>query len=89
MSAYRAGKPSWADPGFYPVTERLFDGFDSSVSDLLPVDVGGGMGHDLVELKEKYPKLPGKLILQDRLSTVGHRVDCDMGTFLQYGPTLV
>ena len=23
------------------------------------------------------------------LSTVGHRVDCDMGTFLQYGLTLV
>lgn len=79
MSAYRTGKPSWADPGFYPVSERLFDGFDSSVSELLPVDVGGGMGHDPVELKEKYPKLPGKLMLQDRpevISTLSSRRQC-------------
>lgn len=73
MSAYRAGKPSWADPGFYPISDRLFAGFDPSISGVVLVDVGGGMGHDLVELKEKHPKLPGKLILQDRpevISTV-------------------
>ncbi|KAI1498355.1 putative O-methyltransferase [Biscogniauxia marginata] len=74
MSAYRAGKPSWVDPGFYPVTDRLAQGFDSGLSnDVLLVDVGGGIGHDLVELKSKHPSLPGKLILQDRpevISTV-------------------
>ncbi|KAJ8125214.1 hypothetical protein O1611_g8424 [Lasiodiplodia mahajangana] len=66
MSAYRAGKPSWLDPGFYPVAERLIAGFNSGYSDTFLVDVGGGKGHDLHELKEKYPDLPGKLILQDR-----------------------
>ncbi|KAI1416455.1 putative O-methyltransferase [Hypoxylon sp. FL1857] len=72
MAAYRAGKPSWVDPGFYPISERLVDGFDtSSDSDnVLLVDVGGGMGHDLKELKEKHPSLPGKLILQDRPEVV-------------------
>ncbi|KAI0098553.1 putative O-methyltransferase [Nemania sp. FL0031] len=66
MSAYRAGKPSWLDPGFYPVAERLIGGFNLEYSDTFLVDVGGGKGHDLHELKEKYPHLPGKLVLQDR-----------------------
>ncbi|KAI1130275.1 putative hydroxyindole O-methyltransferase, partial [Nemania abortiva] len=73
MSAYRSGKPSWLDPGFYPVAERLIDGFNSDYSDTFLVDVGGGKGHDLHEVKEKYPHVPGKLVLQDRpqvISTV-------------------
>lgn len=65
MAAYRAGKPSWVDPGFYPVAE-LAEGFDPSTNEVLLVDVGGGMGHDLQELKQKHPSLPGKLVLQDR-----------------------
>ncbi|KAI9703066.1 MAG: hypothetical protein M1820_005938 [Bogoriella megaspora] len=70
MSAYRAGKPSWVDAGFYPVTDRLAKGFDSSVSDVLLVDVGGGLGHDLQEMAAKYPSLPGKLVLQDRAEVI-------------------
>lgn len=66
MAAYRAGKPSWVDPGFYPVSELLIKRFDSTSSDVLLVDVGGSLGHDLHELKEKHPSLPGKLVLQDR-----------------------
>ncbi|KAI2464645.1 putative O-methyltransferase [Annulohypoxylon bovei var. microspora] len=68
MSAYRAGKPSWIDPGFYPVSERLVEGFNASPScdGVMLVDVGGGLGHDIQELREKHPSLPGKLILQDR-----------------------
>ncbi|KAI0852445.1 putative O-methyltransferase [Daldinia vernicosa] len=48
--------------------ERLVQGFDADTggNDVLLVDVGGGLGHDLLELKEKHPSLPGKLILQDR-----------------------
>ncbi|KAI0382244.1 putative O-methyltransferase [Hypomontagnella monticulosa] len=72
MAAYRAGKPSWVDPGFYPISQRLVEGFDpsSAGNDILLVDVGGGMGHDLRELKEKHPSLPGRLILQDRPNVV-------------------
>ena len=66
MSAYRSGKPSWVDPGFYPISERLVEGFVGDSSNVLLVDVGGGLGHDLRELKQKHPSLPGKLILQDR-----------------------
>ena len=66
MSAYRAGKSTWVDPGFYPVSERVVAGFDSSLSEVLLVDVGGGYGHDLKELRAKSSNLPGKLVLQDR-----------------------
>ncbi|KAH8907941.1 S-adenosyl-L-methionine-dependent methyltransferase [Coniochaeta sp. PMI_546] len=66
MCAYRAGKPSWLDEGFYPVADRLIKGFDPSVSDVFLVDVGGGLGHDLRELRRKAPHLPGRLVLQDR-----------------------
>ncbi|KAI0852381.1 putative O-methyltransferase [Daldinia vernicosa] len=70
MSAYRFGKPSWVDPGFYPVSDRLIEGFNSDYSDVFLVDVGGGKGHDLHELKAKYPQIPGKLILQDRPAVI-------------------
>ncbi|KAI0019172.1 putative O-methyltransferase [Xylariomycetidae sp. FL0641] len=65
MSAYRAGKPFWADPRFFPIAD-LTEGFEASVSDVLLVDVGGGLGHDILELRKKHPSLPGRAILQDR-----------------------
>ncbi|KAF2971860.1 hypothetical protein GQX73_g1674 [Xylaria multiplex] len=66
MSGYRAGKPAWFDPGFYPVADRLIKGFNSNFSSTFIVDIGGGKGHDLIELKLKHPSIPGRLILQDR-----------------------
>ncbi|OGM44713.1 O-methyltransferase [Aspergillus bombycis] len=64
MSAYRAGKADWHD--FYPVTERMIAGFDSSVSDVLLVDVGGGRGHDVATFAGHYTSHPGRIVLQDR-----------------------
>jgi hypothetical protein len=67
MTAYRAGKANWYDPGFYPVAERLIEGFDPEVSgDVLLVDVGGGRGHDLELFAAQHTSHPGKLILQDQ-----------------------
>ncbi|KAI1147630.1 putative hydroxyindole O-methyltransferase [Nemania diffusa] len=43
MSTYRAGKPLWLDPGFYPVTKRLIAGLNSDHSDIFLVDVGGDL----------------------------------------------
>lgn len=45
-----------------PVTSKLQV---HSPSDVLVVDVGGGVGHDLIAFKEKHPELQGKLIVQD------------------------
>ncbi|KAL4893287.1 putative O-methyltransferase [Aspergillus ambiguus] len=66
MTGYRAGKVNWCERGFYPVSERLVDCFDSSVSDVFLVDIGGGVGHDLRILATQHAHLPGKLVLQDR-----------------------
>ncbi|KAL4784456.1 S-adenosyl-L-methionine-dependent methyltransferase [Aspergillus varians] len=66
MSAYRAGKANWYDPGFYPVAERLITDFDASTSDVLLVDIGGGRGHDVTFFTNQHPTHPGQVVLQDR-----------------------
>ncbi|KAK7748142.1 hypothetical protein SLS53_001396 [Cytospora paraplurivora] len=70
MSTYHAGHLNWWDPGFYPVKERLIDGFDSSISDVLLVDVGGSRGHDLDQFVAIHAERPGRLILQDQESVI-------------------
>lgn len=66
MTAYRAGHPEWHQADFYPVAERLMAGYDAAVSDVLLVDVGGSVGHDLVAFAAHFPDHPGRLVLQDR-----------------------
>lgn len=66
MSAYRAGKASWYDDGFYPVADRLIQGFDTRISETLLVDVGGGRGHDMQQFVAQHRTHPGKVVLQDR-----------------------
>lgn len=63
MSSYRVSKISWLDEGFYPVNGRLSGQFNAEHIDVLLFDVGGGLGHGLRELREKYPSLPGILVL--------------------------
>lgn len=53
------------DSNFYPVEKNLVEGAKTEDNAVFLVDVGGGKGHDLQELYQKHPKLPGKLILQD------------------------
>ncbi|EUC36989.1 hypothetical protein COCCADRAFT_1953 [Bipolaris zeicola 26-R-13] len=66
MSAYRAGKPNWYDAGFYPVDDRLIEGFDTDTGETLLVDVWGGRGHDVQQFISEHKAHPGKIILQDR-----------------------
>jgi hypothetical protein len=77
MSAYRAGKASWYDPGFYPVAERLIEGFDPSSSEVLLVDVGGGRGHDAQLFADRHASHPGKLVLQDTEEVIASVPDKD------------
>ena len=53
------------DPGFYPLKERVEEAMTLNENDVAIVDVGGGMGHDLVELKRKQPTFCGRFVLQD------------------------
>jgi hypothetical protein len=77
MSAYRAGKANWYDPGFYPVAERLVEGFDSRNNEALVVDVGGGRGHDAQQFLAQHKSHPGKVILQDREPVIASIQDRD------------
>ena len=70
MGGYRQGKPSWVDPDFYPVADHLGRTFNDKPGAVLLVDVGGGKGHDLGELKAKHPNLPGRLVLQERQEVI-------------------
>lgn len=75
MELCSLGRAGWADgSGFYPVRERLVDGFDNGQGGdgdgdgegaVLLVDVGGSTGHDLMDFCAAYPDLPGRLVLQD------------------------
>lgn len=70
MGGYSYGRPRWMDEGFYPVRERLVDGFDDDNAgggrgSVLLVDVGGNHGHDLQAFLRKMPDVPGRLVLQD------------------------
>lgn len=64
MTGRRVGKASWLD--YYPIEERLVEG-TSLENAYFMVDIGGGQGHDLKSLSDKYSDkgLPGRLILQD------------------------
>lgn len=64
MAGRRLGKTSWLD--YYPIQERLVEG-TSRENVIFMVDIGGGQGHDLKNLSDKYgdKSLPGQLILQN------------------------
>lgn len=59
MTSPRRGL-EWLD--IFPVEIKLHV---ESSSDPLLIDIGGGLGHDLIAFKQKYPTIPGQLILQD------------------------
>ena len=59
ISRLRKGE-DWFE--YYPISDNLQVESDA---DPVLVDIGGGLGHGLVALKEKLPNLRGKLILQD------------------------
>ena len=72
MSGYRQGKRSWMDEGFYPVMERLgHHTINDDKNAVFLVDVGGGLGHDLEELRFKCPGITGRLVLQDQPEVIG------------------
>ncbi|KAI9647256.1 hypothetical protein NHQ30_003639 [Ciborinia camelliae] len=53
-------RTAWHD--YFPVAEKLVV---KSPADTLIVDIGGGIGHDLIHFKEAHPEIQGKLIVQD------------------------
>ncbi|KAK8073470.1 S-adenosyl-L-methionine-dependent methyltransferase [Apiospora phragmitis] len=71
MGGYRQGRLPWMAPEFVPVQEVLIKGADQSPDAVFMVDVGGCLGHDLLEFHRYHPTVPGKLIVQDLPQVVG------------------
>ena len=66
MAISRLNKgPDWFD--FYPVGDKITVDDPSRVR---LVDIGGGLGHDLIAFKDQHPHSSGRLILQDLPSVI-------------------
>lgn len=61
MSTHKKGGSSLVD---LLSLATLVKGYDKTYPVLL-VDIGGGVGHQCMELKSRYPSLPGELVVQD------------------------
>lgn len=71
MGGYRQGRPSWMDTDFFPVRERLVKGARNDPDAVLLVDVGGNVGHDLAEFRQKHGSAVGRVVLQDLPPVLG------------------
>ncbi|MCJ1268551.1 hypothetical protein MMC22_008439 [Lobaria immixta] len=60
MASRREGKPTWLS--VYPVEDET-KGWNAKAP--VFVDIGGGVGHQCVEFRKMYPKVPGRVILLD------------------------
>lgn len=63
MEADRGSRPSWLE--WFPVEDRIINGFDATHGDKLLVDVAGGRGHDTEAFHQKFPDKPGRLVVED------------------------
>lgn len=61
MTAQRKNMPTWLD--VFPVEKHLCGGIQTE--SVLFVDIGGGPGHQCMALKERYPQIERRIILQD------------------------
>jgi demethylsterigmatocystin 6-O-methyltransferase len=75
MKVQFLGIPTWLDVYPWQQAVQELQGPDQ----VLFVDLGGGIGHQCVALREKVPDLPNRIVLQDTPSTIaeakalGHR----------------
>lgn len=63
MSGFDEGRTNWTD--IFPVEEEIGKGARQDPEAILFVDIGGGMGHEGLALKKRYPNLPGRFVNQD------------------------
>lgn len=62
----------------YPVEEKLrLSNPDASA--ILLVDIGGNVGHDLINFQKKFPDLPGRLVFEDLPGVVAAAGDLPKG----------
>lgn len=69
MAVQREGLPTWLS--VYPINEET-KGWNPE--NPVFVDVGGGIGHQCLALKTKFPQLPGRVVLQDLPPALEHAI---------------
>jgi hypothetical protein len=63
-----ANQPQWFE--IYPVGHELpLQSLKHDEGAVLLVDVGSGKGHETVNFKNRFPSLPGRLVIQDLAMT--------------------
>ena len=62
MEGYREGRPPWIE--LFPAKQVVCDGARDA-DDILLIDIGGNLGHDLMTFKNAFPDVTGRLILPD------------------------
>ncbi|KAL8922585.1 MAG: hypothetical protein Q9208_005089 [Pyrenodesmia sp. 3 TL-2023] len=82
MTGQREGRDRWLD--FFPFPERVVDGFQGGPEAVMLVDIGGGIGHEIQAIKQYYPSLPGRLILQDTPETLKQALAVDSMETMAY-----
>ena len=65
---------NWAS--FYPVEKEVGNFTPPSDSALL-IDIGGGFGQHSAAFKDRFPHLPGRIVVQDVPSTLAHAPSVD------------
>jgi demethylsterigmatocystin 6-O-methyltransferase len=67
MQAQRDGLPTWID--VYPIAEKTEDMTMTMTTTPgqkpLFIDLGGGVGHESRRLRQRYPDIPGQVIVLD------------------------
>ena len=79
MAGRQQGAKHWLE--FYPFRNRILAGLQEADGAVTMVDVGGGLGHGLSELKEKIPEIKGRLVLQDLPKTIAQAASNSNGSF--------
>jgi hypothetical protein len=66
---------TWND--YYPVKEGIIDHFDGANSDTMFVDIAGGRGHEVSQLRASFPDAPGRFVLEDLPAVIGDIKELD------------
>ena len=79
MAAQRHGMPTWLD--VYPVEKKINH---LSPEKPLFVDIGGGLGHQSIALRKRFPQLSDRVILQDIPQTLIHAIQDENVEIMEY-----
>ncbi|EHK96043.1 putative Sterigmatocystin 8-O-methyltransferase [Glarea lozoyensis 74030] len=63
MGTFTMGHKQWTE--VFPVEAKMIQRLQAGEDSVTMVDVGGGFGHQANLLKDTFPTLPGKLVVQD------------------------